>query len=199
MKNDMLMALQSGSDMIHMDVMDGHFVPNISFGAEVIKLLRSHTNAIFDTHLMISNPYDYIKDFSDCGSDFITFHLESNSDVIKTIENIQNFGKKVGIAINPKTDVKVLIPYLNLVDLVLVMTVNPGFCGQKFMTNQLEKVDFLVAHRNERNLKFKIQLDGGINLSTIELAKSAKADICVVGSCIFESKNVAETIKMLKN
>ena len=132
-----------GADLVHMDVMDGHFVPNISFGPAVIKSMRDKSNLPFDTHLMISKPYDYIEKFVEAGADIITFHLESQSDIIKTIEKIKSFGIKAGLAINPETDVTSLLSYLELIDLALVMTVHPGFGGQKFMANQMKKVEIL--------------------------------------------------------
>lgn len=187
-----------GADLVHMDVMDGHFVPNISFGPAVIKSMRDKSNLPFDTHLMISKPYDYIEKFANAGSDIITFHLESQSDVIKTIEKIKSFGIKAGIAINPETDVTSLLPYLELIDLALVMTVHPGFGGQKFMIDQMKKVDILKEKITNKKLNCLIEIDGGINLKTIGTVENYPVDIVVSGTCIFNSPDIAQTIKLLK-
>lgn len=187
-----------GADLVHMDVMDGHFVPNISFGPAVIKSMRDKSNLPFDTHLMISEPYDYIEKFANAGSDIITFHLESQSDVIKTIEKIKSFGIKAGIAINPETDVTSLLPYLELIDLALVMTVHPGFGGQKFMIDQMKKVDILKEKITNKKLNCLIEIDGGINLETIGTVENYPVDIVVSGTCIFNSPDIAQTIKLLK-
>ena len=189
---------QNGADMIHMDVMDGCFVPNISFGSGVIKSLREKTALPFDVHLMIQNPYDYISDFVNAGADIITFHLEANSDISKTIEKIKKYNKKVGIAINPSTAPSQVLPFLEAIDLVLVMTVNPGFGGQKFMAQVLEKTKILKEEIINKNLNTLIEIDGGVNLNTINLIKDYPVDICVSGTCIFKSCNVKETIKKLK-
>lgn len=184
------------ADMVHLDIMDGHFVPNISFGADVVKSLRDKTNLIFDLHLMISNPIKYIKNFADAGADIITFHIESNSDVLATIKEIKKYGKKVGIAIKPKTDEKEIIKYLDYIDLALIMTVEPGFGGQKFMPEQLEKSLFIKNMSKNPNLL--IEIDGGVNFETINLAKRYPIDICVSGTCIFKNPNAEEAILALK-
>lgn len=188
----------SNADMVHMDVMDGHFVPNISFGAPVIKELRKHSNLPFDVHLMICNPYDYIEQFVDCGSDIVTFHIESNSDIDKTIDKIHYFGKKVGLAIKPKTDIKEVYKYINKIDLVLIMTVEPGFGGQSFMKSQMYKVKELRTELIKRNLNLEIEIDGGVNLDTINFAYDFNVDICVAGTSIFRAQNTLEYIKQLK-
>lgn len=184
------------ADMVHLDIMDGHFVPNISFGADVVKSLRDKTNLIFDVHLMISNPLQYIKNFADAGADIITFHIESNSDVLATIKEIKKYGKKVGIAIKPKTDEKEIIKYLDYIDLALIMTVEPGFGGQKFMPEQLEKSLFIKNMSKNPNLL--IEIDGGVNFETINFAKRYPIDICVSGTCVFKSQNAEEAILALK-
>ena len=184
------------ADMVHLDIMDGHFVPNISFGADVVKSLRDKTNLIFDLHLMISNPIKYIKNFADAGADIITFHIESNSDVLATIKEIKKYGKKVGIAIKPKTDEKEIIKYLDYIDLALIMTVEPGFGGQKFMPEQLEKSLFIKNMSKNPNLL--IEIDGGVNFETINLTKRYPIDICVSGTCIFKNPNAEEAILALK-
>ena len=188
----------AGADMIHLDVMDGHFVPNITFGACVIKSIRKCSALPFDVHLMISDPLKYVPNFADAGADIITFHAESNSDIIKTISKIKEFGKKVGISIKPKTDTKILFPYLKYIDVVLIMTVEPGFGGQAFMKNQLQKALILKNESQKNDFNFKIELDGGINTKTIEIIKNYPIDICVSGTCIFKSENMASTINKLK-
>lgn len=184
------------ADMVHLDIMDGHFVPNISFGADVVKSLRDKTNLIFDLHLMISNPIKYIKNFADAGADIITFHIESNSDVLATIKEIKKYGKKVGIAIKPKTDEKEIIKYLDYIDLALIMTVEPGFGGQKFMENQLEKS--IHIKNASKNPNLLIEIDGGVNFETVKLAKKYPIDVCVSGTCVFKSDNAEEAILALK-
>lgn len=184
----------NGADWVHMDVMDGIFVPNISFGAPIIKSLRHLTKLPFDVHLMIKNPIKYITQFVDAGADIITFHLESDSNTFETIKKIKSYGKKVGISIKPSTDISELKPYLGDIDLVLVMTVEPGFGGQKFMAEQMEKA--LYIRQNAPNVI--IEVDGGINLETIDTAKKYPVDVAVSGTCIFNSENLKETIEKLK-
>ncbi len=184
------------ADMVHMDVMDGNFVPNISFGADVIKSLRNKSALPFDVHLMISNPIKYIDSFVNAGADIITFHIESDSDVMQTIEKIKYKEKKVGISLKPNTPARVLFPYLEYIDLVLIMTVEPGFGGQKFMPEQLQKSILIREHT--RNTKLLIEVDGGINLDTICEVKKYPIDICVSGTCIFNSLIPSETIDKLR-
>ena len=184
------------ADMVHMDVMDGNFVPNISFGADIIKSLRAKSNLPFDTHLMINDPLKYIKSFANAGSDIITFHIESKSNTLDTIYEIKKYGKKVGLSLKPDTKPEALIPFLNQIDLVLIMTVEPGFGGQKFMENQMEKACFIKKHSQNKNLL--IEVDGGINFETIETVKKYPVDICVSGTCIFSSKDPEKTIEKLK-
>lgn len=185
------------ADMIHMDVMDGNFVPNISFGADIIKSLRPKSDLPFDTHLMIDNPLKYIKSFADAGSDIITFHIESKSDISETIKEIKKHGKKVGLSLKPDTKPETLIPFLNQIDLALIMTVEPGFGGQKFMENQMEKVNFIKNHSENKNLI--IEVDGGVNFETIEIIKKYPVDICVSGTCVLRAPNPSEVIQKLKN
>lgn len=184
----------NGADWVHMDVMDGIFVPNISFGTPIIKSLRNFTNLPFDVHLMIKNPLEYISQFADAGADIITFHLESDSDTAETIEKIKSHKKKVGISIKPSTDISAITPYLNDIDLILIMTVEPGFGGQKFMPEQMEKT--LYIKENAPNIT--IEVDGGVNLETIKTIKNYPVDVVVSGTCIFNSKNMRETIEKLK-
>lgn len=188
----------AGADLVHLDVMDGIFVPNITFGAPIIKSIRKIGNMPFDVHLMIQNPLKYISDFANAGADIITFHVESSSDINKTISEIKKHGKKVGLSLKPKTDIKILRPYLKYIDVVLIMTVEPGFGGQKFMENQLEKVLFLKQEAIKNELNFEIELDGGINLETIETVRKYPVDTCVSGTCVFESSDIKSTINKLK-
>ena len=181
-------------DMVHIDVMDGHFVPNLTFGAPVVKCIRKYTELFFDCHLMISNPLKYAKDFAAAGADLITFHYESDNDPKEVIDEIRRLGCKVGISVKPKTPVEDIYPYLDDVDLVLIMSVEPGFGGQSFMPEVLDK----VVKLKKLNKKFVIQIDGGIDDKTIYQAKESGVDICVAGSYIFKQKDRIETIKKLK-
>ena len=187
-------------DIIHLDVMDGHFVPNISFGAAIIKSLRGHTNLPFEVHLMISDPRKYLKDYVDAGADTIVFHVEIKDDILEIIREIKNCGKKVGLAVNPETSVEKIFPYLKYLDLVIIMTVHPGFGGQSFMKDQIYKVSKLKEKMKEINKSdLEIEFDGGVNLDTIKFAKEVDVDICVSGSFLFNSKNTLQTVKLLKS
>ena len=170
-------------DYIHLDVMDGNFVPNISFGPAFIKSIRSMSDKIFDTHLMILNPFDYIKRFAEAGSDYITFHVEAKSDIMDTIKLIHDCGCKAGLAINPDTEVSKIEKYLPYLDMVLVMSVYPGFGGQSFMPNSIDKVSKLKSIRDEKKYKYLINIDGGIKDTTAPLIKDY-VDMAVVGSFI---------------
>ena len=185
-------------DMVHIDVMDGHFVPNLTFGAPVVKCIRKYTELFFDCHLMISNPLKYATDFAKAGADLITFHYESDNNPKEVIDEIKRLGCKVGISIKPKTDVSVLYPYLDDVDLILIMSVEPGFGGQSFMPEVLDKVKALKEIKIKDNKKYAIEIDGGIDDKTIILAKEAGVEVCVAGSYIFKQKDRIETIKKLK-
>lgn len=182
-------------DMIHIDVMDGMFVPNISFGGCVIKSIRNCTKKPFDTHLMINEPIRYIKEFYDAGSDYITVHTEACSDVLETIKEVKKYCK-VGISIKPKTNVLDIVKYLDIVDLVLIMTVEPGFGGQSFMPDMVSKIDFLRDYKNKNNSNFIISVDGGISDKTIDEVKNA--DMVVAGSYVFKGENRKERIDSLK-
>lgn len=198
MGEEIVKVENAGVDMIHLDIMDGNFVPNISFGPAIIKSLRRHTSLPFETHLMMINPLNYISAFIDSGSDIITFHLESNSNIMKTIEKIKTLNRKVGISIKPNTNPTLLFPYLQYLDLVLIMTVEPGFGGQKFMKNQLYKTTVLKKEIINQNLNTLIEIDGGVNTNNIKIIKNYPIDICVSGTCIFESSNINKTVKFLK-
>ena len=175
----------AGVDMVHIDVMDGHFVPNISFGMPVIKSLRPVTNLIFDVHLMISDPLRYLGDFVKAGADMITFHLESDSDVKATVDEIHRLGKKAGISIKPGTPAEALLPYMKDIEMALVMTVEPGFGGQKFMPDMMEKLRILRAYCQENGLDVDLQVDGGIDLKTAPIAVENGANVLVAGSALF--------------
>lgn len=186
-------------EYFHIDVMDGDFVPNITFGPKFIKDIRKYYNNIFDVHLMISNPLKYIKEFAEAGSDIITFHVESNSDVLQTINEIKKYNKKVGISIKPSTSVDQITKYLEYVDLVLVMSVEPGFGGQKFIPSALDKIKELYDIRNNNNYSYIIEVDGGVNDTNIKEVKNRGIDLVVAGSYIMNYPNKKDRIDSLMN
>ena len=191
---------QSGAEMVHVDVMDGHFVPNITFGPPVIKKIRKYSTIPFDVHLMIAPVHKYIKDFADAGADIITVHPEATDNLVQTIELIKSLGKKAGVSLNPKTTLDSILPVFHLVDLVLVMSVNPGFGGQKFMPEVLSKVKELRAKIDQEKLNIDIEIDGGIDFETAKLAKDAGVDILVSGTTLFDSKDgLKNNIQKLRN
>lgn len=194
LKEELKTVSESGAEFIHLDVMDGHFVPNMSFAMPVIKSLRKVSDLFFDTHLMITDPLRYIKDFSDAGSDMITFHIECDSDIDETIAAIKKENKKCGISIKPKTPVSALIPYLDKIDSVLVMSVEPGFGGQKFMPEVLPKIEEIRALKPD----IMISVDGGIDDKTAPLVKKAGADTLVAGSYYFKASDKKEAVRILK-
>ena len=175
----------AGAEYIHVDVMDGMFVPSISYGMPVIKSIRKSTGKVFDVHLMISEPIRYIADFAASGADMITVHVEACSDVVATIEKIREYKLKVGITLNPDTPVSAIKPYLNRVDMVLIMSVNPGFGGQKFITSSVDKIKEVKRLRDELNLSYDIEVDGGINIDNLATVLEAGANVIVAGSAIF--------------
>ena len=191
---------ESGADMIHVDVMDGHFVPNLTIGPPVIKSLRKYTSLPFDVHLMIDPVHKYIKDYSDAGADIITFHPEATENISETINLIKSLNKKVGISLNPNTEIKAAEDHLDKVYLILIMSVYPGFGGQKFISDVVQKIKDLDQIRNERKLNFKIEIDGGINFETSKVAIEAGVDILVSGTTVFKENNgdLKKNIKILK-
>lgn len=189
---------EGGADYIHVDVMDGHFVPNISFGAAVMKSLNGKTSLPYDVHLMIENPDQYIDNFVTPQTEFITVHQEACVHLHRTIQNIKSKGVKAGVAINPATPVRMLECVLQDLDMVLIMSVNPGFGGQKFIPQALEKVKELAALRSQQNLYFAIEIDGGITLDNAEEVMKAGVDIAVAGSAVFGAENVVERVVEFK-
>ena len=189
---------QAGADLIHIDVMDGHFVPNITMGPPIIKMVRKCTKLPFDVHLMISPVEKYIKAFADAGSDIITIHPEATDNLKRAVGTIKSLGKKAGVSLNPKTPISALIDVINDIDLILIMSVNPGFAGQSFMSEVLPKVTELRKMINEKKLKIDIEIDGGINFETAPLAVKAGANILVSGTTIF-SGSLKDNIQKLRN
>ena len=181
-------AQEAGAELLHIDVMDGHFVPNISIGIPVVESLKNYSSAIFDVHLMISDPLKYIDVFADAGADHITFHTESDSDISKTINAIKKRGLTAGLSVKPGTSIEALLPHLEEIDMILIMTVEPGFGGQSFMPDMLEKIRDLRAISNEKNLPFHIEVDGGIKAGTAEQVIEAGANILVAGTAFFRHR-----------
>ncbi|MBC6696223.1 ribulose-phosphate 3-epimerase [Terrisporobacter mayombei] len=189
---------EAGCEYLHIDVMDGHFVPNITLGPGIVKSLRKDVNMVFDTHLMIENPDNYIKDFVDAGSDLIVVHQEACRHLHRTIQNIKSYNVKAGVALNPATPIETIKHVLEDVDMVLIMTVNPGFGGQSFIESTIEKIQELKKLIDEKNLNVDIQVDGGIKPNNIDKVVKAGANIIVAGSAIFNSDDISQTVKLMR-
>jgi len=199
--NEIKKLEQGGADLIHVDVMDGHFVPNLTIGPPVIKNLRKYTKLPFDVHLMISPVHKYIENYAVAGADIITIHPEATENLKESISLIKKFGKKVGVSLNPKTEIKTLIDEIDNIDLVLVMSVNPGFGGQKFMPEVLDKIKELKKIKDKNQYHFDIEVDGGINFSNSKIVLEAGADILVSGTTVFKENDgdIKANIKKLKS
>ena len=198
--NEIKKLEKSGADMIHVDVMDGHFVPNLTIGPPVIKALRKCTNIPFDVHLMIQPVHKYIKDYADAGADTITIHPEATDDLSKSIKHIKQFKKKAGLSLNPNTNIDIILNHLDEIDLVLIMSVFPGFGGQKFMPEVLDKIKNINKIKKEKKLNFDIEIDGGINFDNCKSAIDAGANILVSGTTVFKSNDgdIKKNINLLK-
>ncbi len=198
LKDDIKKVKDGGADMLHVDVMDGHFVPNISIGPPVVKSIRKATDMFLDCHLMISNPYDYIDSFASSGADLISFHVESNSNIADTIDKIKSAGVEPALVLKPATKAEEVFDYLDKISMVLVMTVEPGFGGQSFMSDMLTKIKAIREKANEVNPGLMIQVDGGIVPETAKLCIEAGADVLVSGSYIFGADDIPQAIDSLR-
>ena len=200
LEQEIIKAQNIGIKWLHFDVMDGHFVPNISFGAPILSSISQKFKLFNDVHLMISDPKKYYMDFVKAGADLITFHLESlksEEEVVNLVNLIKKENVKVGISIKPNTDVKKLLPFLNLIDLILIMSVEPGFGGQKFMDTALDKIEFLSKYKDENSLQYLIEVDGGINNITYKKCASKGVDVCVIGSYLLKSEDMKKSYELL--
>jgi len=191
-------AEEAGAQLLHLDIMDGHFVPNLTLGPQVVKSLRPHTRLPFETHLMVTDPEKFSTPFINAGSNLILFHIEKVPRPEKLLKEIKAGGVKAGLVINPLTPAKTILPYLDSIDQVLVMSVNPGLGGQKFIPSALDKIFVLDAERRKRGLRFEIEVDGGINPETGALCRKVGVDILVVGTYLFQAKNIKEAVQLLK-
>ena len=194
-------CMQGGADYIHFDVMDGEFVPNISIGIPMLKSLRKYTDSFIDVHLMIDRPIRYVDTFVNAGADLLTFHVESDSEenIMAAVRKAKDLGKKVGLSVKPKTPADALYPYMDLLDLVLVMTVEPGFGGQSFMADMLPKIEAFASYIEEHQLNCELEVDGGIDINTAPLVKQAGANVLVAGSAVFRESDRGQIIRALRD
>lgn len=190
---------ETSAEYVHIDIMDGQFVPNISFGADVVASMRKHSKLVFDVHLMVVNPERYVEAYAHAGADIMTIHTESTSHIHGALQKIKDSGMKAGVVINPGTPVEALIPVLDLVDQVLIMTVNPGFGGQTFIPECLDKVKTVVQLREEKGLQFDIEVDGGVDNHTIKACADAGANVFVAGSYLFKSSDLPSQVQTLRD
>lgn len=198
LERELKRAEASGCDLIHFDVMDGHFVPNLSYGVPVLKSIKQYTDVPFDVHLMITDPLKYVDAFADAGADHITFHEEIEGDVREVIEKIRSRGLTVGMSVKPKTPVEVVFPYLRDIDMVLIMTVEPGFGGQGFIPETLDKISALRREIDRIGIDCDIEVDGGIGYNTSPKVRAAGANVLVSGSYLFKTEDMAEAVRSLK-
>lgn len=199
LESECALMKQGGADMLHIDVMDGHFVPNLTLGAPIVKCLRPKNDMFFDVHLMISDPLKYIDDFAKAGSDLITFHVEADSDIQATLDKIKSHGIKASLSVKPGTPIEAVYPYLEQLDMVLIMTVEPGFGGQKFMGDMVEKIVKLRAKCAEMGKELDVQVDGGIDNNTAKIVADAGANVLVAGSAIFGAADPVAAVGILRD